>query len=370
MKYSLTLLLTFTATFLSANTVDVYFGTGGGEAAGIYHSKLNTETGTLTAASLVAQVQSPEFLAFHPNRRHLYAVAQLQGKASVIAYALAPDGALTELQSQAIPDGAAAHISVHPSGRLLLTAQYGAGTVALFPINADGTLEPCKQVIQHQGGSGVAGKRQQSAHPHWTGFAPDGRFAFVPDLGLDQIIIYQVQLQPVSIHKIGYAQAPAGAGPRHMKFSVDGQFIFLLNELSLSVSTFDYQARTGQSERLSTTPSLSPELQAQEAINAGSEILVHPNGLYVYAANRGHDSVTSFRVSPDDGQLSVIDIEPIRGAWPRSINLDSSGRWLLAAGAHSNTVTVLEIDTATGMLSYSGKRIINVPNAICIVLND
>ena len=360
------LLLTST---LHAATVDVYFGTGGGQAQGIYRASLDSEQGKLSPASLAAELDAPEFLAFHPDRTKLYAIAKVDSKPSVVAYQVAADGALEQLHAEPIPGGGAAHISVHPSGQFLLTAQYGAGSVALFPLTEDGALLPCQQVIQHQGGSRVVAHRQNSPHPHWTGFSPDGRFALVPDLGLDQIVIYQVQFEPVSIERTGHADSVPGGGLRHMKFSLDGRFIFLLNELNLSVSTLAYDADSGSAQLLASAPTLSEAVKAQQASNSGSEILVHPNGQFVYAANRGHDSVSAFQIAPD-GSLERIDVEAIRGAWPRNINIDSSGRWLLAAGAHSNTVTVLAIDPDSGSLQYPGKRVISVPNVICILLND
>ncbi|WPJ94906.1 lactonase family protein [Coraliomargarita algicola] len=363
------LLYLYTQLGLLSATVDVYFGTGGGQAHGIYHAVLDVDKGKLSEATLVAAVQAPEFLAFHPDRTKLYAVAKLDGQPSVVAYAIAADGSLSLLNSEPIVSGGAAHISVHPSGRFLLTAQYGAGSVELFPLAVDGHVQASRQVLKHVGGSGVVAKRQNAPHPHWTGFSPDGRFAFVPDLGLDQIVIYKVQSDAASIQQVGHADSIPGGGPRHMRFSVDGQYIFLLNELSLTVSTFAYDAAAGTAKLLSSAPTLSDVVKAKENSNSGSEILVHPNGQFVYAANRGHDSVTAFKIEPASGQLQVVDVEPIRGAWPRSINIDSSGRWLLAAGAHSGTVTVLAVDPDTGELSYRSKSVIQVPNAICVLLN-
>jgi len=371
MKSILIPILLFTlSSLLPAANVDVYFGTGGGEAKGIYHATLDIEKGKLSAASLAAEVEAPGFLAFHPDRSTLYAVANFESKPSVVAYKIAADGSLTLLNAEVIPDGGAVHISVHPSGNFLLTAQYGGGSVALFPLAKDGRLLPCQQVIEHEGGSGVVANRQKSPHPHWVGFSPDGRFAFVSDLGLDQIVIYQIQSDQASIKQVGHADSIPGGGPRHMKFSVDGKYIFLVNELSLSVSTFAYDAETGKAQLLSTTPTLSDAMKAKESSNSGSEIVVHPNGQFVYAANRGHDSVTAFLIDPETGHLYVTDIEPIRGAWPRNINMDTSGRWLLAAGQHSNTVTVLEIDATTGALTYPRGSVITVPSPICILLND
>jgi len=370
MKSIFSLLLLLIAPWLHAAQIVVYFGTGGGEAKGIYHATLNTEKGKLSAATLVAEVKAPGFLAFHPDRTKLYAIASIEGTPSVVAYQIGEKGLLTLLSSEVIPDGGGAHIRVHPTGHFLLTAQYGGGSVALFPLATDGTLKPCQQIVEHSGGSGVVAKRQEAPHPHYVGFSPDGRFAFVPDLGLDQVVVYQIQFDPVSIKQVGAIDAIPGGGPRHMKFSRDGQFIFLLNELSLSVSTFAYNSETAEATLRSTKPTLSDAVKAAESFNSASEILVHPNGQFVYAANRGHDSVTAFRINPETGHLDIVDVEPIRGAWPRNINIDASGRWLLAAGAHSNTVAVFEIDPATGQLTYQRNSVINVPNPICVLLND
>jgi len=363
-------MLCLVASFMYAKQVDVYFGTGGGLGKGIYHATLDTEKGKLSQATLAAKLNAPGFLTFHPDRTMLYAIAREGRQGVVVAYGIAADGSLTLRNSQDIPDGGAAHISVHPSGNFLLTAQYGAGSIALFKLNADGSLQECSQTIQHKGGSGVFENRQNKPHPHWVGFSPDGRFAFVPDLGLDQIVVYQVESDQALIKQVGQIDGIPGGGPRHMRFSVDGKYIFLLNELSLSVSTFGYDAETGAAELRSTTPTLSEAMKAKESFNSASEILVHPNGQFVYSANRGHDSVTAFQIDPATGRLYVTDIEPIRGAWPRNINLDASGRWLLAAGAHSNTVTLFEIDQVTGELTYPRNSVISVPNAICVLLND
>jgi 6-phosphogluconolactonase len=351
-----------------AQLVDVYFGTGGGAAEGIYHANLDVALGKLSPATLAAKVDAPGFLAYHPDGDHLYAVARSEAGPAVYAYTIAADGTLTLLNTELIPDGQAAHISVHPSGRFLLTAQYGGGSVALFPLDKSGRVQACQQVIEHQGASGVHPHRQASPHPHWVGYSPDARFAMVTDLGLDQIVVYQIQSDFKSLRAIAHMDALPGAGPRHMKFSVDGAYIFLLNELSLTVSTYRYDAETGQGELLSSTPTLSEQMKSKEASPSASEILVHPSGSFVYAANRGHDSVTAFQIDAETGQLYVTDVEPIRGAWPRSIALDPSGSWLLAAGADSNTISVFSIDPTTGELTYPRRSIINVPNVICILV--
>ena len=155
-----------------------------------------------------------------------------------------------------------------------------------------------------------------------------------------------------------------------MRFSVDGKFVYLLNELTLSVTTFAYDAETGKLKKLGTVPALSEEVKAKETFNSASEILVHPNGKFVYSANRGNDSVTVYNANPATGDLKVVEVEPVRGAWPRNINLDPSGKWLLAAGANSNTISVFAIDQETGELAFSRGNVWNVPGCICILFGS
>jgi 6-phosphogluconolactonase len=351
---------------VQGGVLKVYFGTGGNTSKGIYYASFDAEKGRLSQAKLVAEIGSPGFLALHPYQKKLYAVGQLEGEAVVAGYRIEASGALTQFTLSPIRDGGGAHIAVHPSGRFLLTAQYGGGSTALFPLDRDGKLG-ASVITEHEGGSGVVRGRQDKPHPHWCGYSPDGRFAFVPDLGMDGIVIYRVDQAGPAITRYGFAASVPGGGPRHMRFSVDGKLIYLLNELSLSVTTFAYDAATGTTTQRSTTPALSEAVKAKETFNSAAEILVHPNGRLVYSSNRGNDSVTVYRAEPTSGRLTVTEVEPIRGAWPRNINLDPTGRWLLAAGAHSNTVAVHAIDQDTGELSYQRQGIINVPGPICVL---
>jgi 6-phosphogluconolactonase len=189
----------------------------------------------------------------------------------------------------------------------------------------------------------------------------------VPDLGTDNIHIFKVADDQSSISAHGVAGTVPGGGPRHMRFSADGKFIYLLNELALSVTTFKWNAAAGTAERLTTTQSLPDEVKAKEAFNSAAEILVHPNGKFVWSSNRGHDSITCYRADPATGQLTVTEVEPIRGAWPRNINIDPTNGWVLAAGANSNTVSVFKIDGETGELQYQTRGTVNAPKPICIL---
>jgi 6-phosphogluconolactonase len=349
-----------------AAPVPVYFGTGGPGAKGIYRATFDPANGKLTSAELAAEIGSPGFLALHPAGGKLYAVANTPNGPGAIGYNIGADGKLEVINSAPTGDGGAAHIAVHPSGKFLLTAQYGNGSVALFPLDAEGKLGPA-QVTKHQGGSGVRKPVQEKPHAHMVSFSPDGRFALVPDLGLDQIVIYRINLDAPSIERHGVAASVPGGGPRHMKFSPDGKFIYLLNELSSSATTFAWDAAAGTAKQLANYPALSAEVKAKEAMNAAAEILVHPSGRYVYFSNRGNDTVTVFRADPTTAALQVIQVQPVRGAFPRNIALSPDANWLLAAGADSNTVSVHKVNPATGELTYQTKGVINVPAPICIL---
>jgi 6-phosphogluconolactonase len=352
---------------LRAERLFVYFGTGGTPAKGIYRSTFDAQTGKLGAAELAAEIGAPGFLALHPDGDTLYAVADGEGGQGVTGYRIARDGALQAFTAAPTGDGQGCHIAVHPSKRFLLTAQYGGGSVALFPLDAGGRLGAAA-LREHPGpGTGVVANRQKEPHPHCCRFSPDGRFALVPDLGLDGIVVYRVDAAAPAVARHGFLKAPPGAGPRHMRFSTDGRFIYLLNELSLAVSAYAWDAEAGIARLLATVPTLSEEAKAVEAHNSAAEILAHPSGRFLYASNRGHDSVTAFRADPATAALEVIQVQPVRGAFPRNINLSPCGAWLLAAGADSHTVAVHKVDPETGRLTYQTRNIIQVPAPICIL---
>ncbi|MBL9209854.1 MAG: lactonase family protein [Opitutaceae bacterium] len=362
----LLLALSGLAPALSAQVSHVYFGTSGQGTKGIYRSTFDAATGKLAPAVVAAEIGSPGFLALHPDGQKLYAVATFPGGPGAAAYRIGQDGALELINQLPTGDGGAAHIAVHSSGKFLLTAQYGGGSVALFPLDAAGKLGPAK-VIEHEGGAKVVDKRQDSPHPHYAGFSPDGRFALVPDLGLDGIVIYKIDASVPSITRHGFAASVRGGGPRHLKFSPDGKFIYLLNELSVSMTAFAWDAANGTARQVGTVPSISEAAKARETHNSGAEILMHPGGRFVYFSNRGHDTVSVFRVNPATAAAEVIQVQPVRGAFPRNINLSPDGGWLLAAGADSNTVSVHKVDPQAGELTYQTKGVINVPGPICIL---
>ena len=353
---------------MAQDSLDVWIGTGGGPAKGIYHATFNTKTGKISATELAAEIGRPGFLAMHPKGTHLYAVGSLD-EPCVAAYKIEgklKDAKLTFVNSVAIGDGGASHIAIDPTGSMILTAQYGGGSTAAFSVNKDGSLKERTGLVEHEGGSGVAGARQKASHAHWAGFSPDNRYGFVPDLGLDKVVIYKVDPKTAKITPHGAGILPPGAGPRHMKFHTTGKWAYVLHELDLAVTVYDYNADAGMMKAKQTILTVPKDELDDLKAKSCSEIRVHPSGKFVYAANRGHDTITAFRVNQDSGELKVIEREHVRGATPRNFNLDPSGKWLIAAGQQSHNLAVFEVNQDTGELIYN---VSNVPSPapICVL---
>lgn len=360
--------LLFCVSSASAQVIDVWLGTGGKPSQGIYHCTLDASAGKLSESRLVAEMNGPGFLALHPKLSILYAVGGLAGEQVVASFQIEQAGknaSLKFVNSQPIGDGGATHLSVSGDGKMIVTAQYGGGSVAAFALADDGSITKRTQLIKHTGGSKTVAGRQDSSHAHWAGFSPDQKFAFVPDLGLDQVVIYKVDTATATLTPHGAGDVAKGAGPRHMKFHNNGKWIYVLNELDYTVSLFDWNNQAGTMTLRQTVPTVAKEELDRLQFKSCSEIRVHPSGKFVYAANRGHDSVTVYQVA-EDGKLTAIQVEPVRGATPRNFNLDPSGKWLLAGGQDSHTLACFVVDESSGRITYN-RSIISTPSPICVL---
>ena len=355
-----------------ADTVDVWFGTATSEqglSKGIYHANFDTDKGTLTTPTLAATVDSPGFLAMHPNGKMLYAVARPPSGPAVIAYKIQQnDGksTLIKINSVAIGDGPAAHLAVDCSGKVLMTAQYSGGSTAIFDLADNGRIKSRRQLHKHSGGTGIVAGRQERPHAHWVGTSPDNQFVFVPDLGIDKVVVWKLDALAATLKPHGFGICPPGSGPRHMVFNPNGTHIYVLNELALSITTFAFDPKTGSMTPIQTIQTLTEAIKAKEVFNSGSEIRVHPSGKFVFAANRGNDSISVFRVDEVSQELRIVEVEPIRGSWPRNFNLDPTGKWLIAAGRQSNTAAVFSIDQSSGELTFTRQSAM-VPSPICVL---
>lgn len=367
-RHALLLLTLMIAMPATAKDLDVWIGTHqtrGEAVAGIYHLTLDDQTGKLSQATLAAAQEGAGFLVPHPmNPAVLYSTGN-----GVTAWRIDRGGAaalLEPINSQPTGDDGACHVTVDRTGRVLISAQYGGGSVSTYRLNDAGSIAERVTVLEHNDPSGVVADRQSACHPHWVGLSPDNRFVIVPDLGADRVYIHKLDATTGELTRHGSVETLPGGGARHFKFHPTLPVGYLVNELALSLSVFDWNADAGQLSLRQTIPTLSEEQKSAEATNSGSEVRVHPSGRFVYSANRGHDTITAFSVDQQSGELSLIETEPIRGSWPRNFNVTPSGKWLLAAGRDSNTLAVFAIDPDTGSLQYT-LEMAQVPAPICVL---
>lgn len=349
----------------------VYIGTYTGEnSRGIYATELDVAAATLSKPTCVAELKNPSFLALHPSQPVLYAVGELgefQGKRSGAVSALRIDdqtGELTLLGQQPSGAGGACHLSVDARGRVVVVANYGGGSVASFPLTEDGRLQPAASVIQHTGQS-VHPTRQTAPHAHAAVWDPTGRFVLVPDLGLDKVMLYRADLSTAELqpHEPPHIDVPPGSGPRHCEFGADGRTLYVLNELTTTVSVFRYVTQQATFEAIQSISALPEDFDGS---NTSAEVVVHPSGRYLYTSNRGHDSIAVFAIDGDSGRLTLIDHVPSGGRTPRSFAVDPTGSILLSANQDSDNVVVYRIDPESGVPEPAGNEI-SVGKPVCLV---
>ncbi|MEX0321912.1 MAG: lactonase family protein [Puniceicoccaceae bacterium] len=357
---------------LNAESLTVYFGTSGGNQSGskgIYSTSFDTESGKLSPdVRLVGEISSPGFLARHPSLPVIYSTGNKVGTRTPVAasWAIGDDGSLNAINQEPTDCGGSAHLAVDPTGKLLVTAQYGNGTIAVFPIKKDGKLEAHSQIIQLEKAT-KATSRQNAPHPHNVTFSPCGHYVFVPDLGADCTYVFKVDLKGKKLIAHGSGKTKPGSGPRHMKFSVDGKLAYVLNELSLTVDSFAWDPESGKLTLIDTEKTLPEAVKERELMNTASEIRVHPNGKWVYTANRGNDSISVYKVNKGDGTLKWVDFTPARVAWPRNFNIDPTGKWIIVGGQNTSNTGVFSIDQTTGLLTYQQRSAVGIPAPICIL---
>jgi 6-phosphogluconolactonase len=352
--------------------VGTYTRTGptkAGQAQGIYVYRMDPSSGALTLASKIPKVVNPSYVVLHPSQPDLYAVNEIREMdrkpgGGVSAFAIDPEtGALRYLNRQSSHGTHPCHLSVDRTGRYLFVANYTSGSVAMYPLTDDGQIEPASDVVQHAGSS-VDPERQTGPHAHSINVDPSNRYALVADLGLDQILVYRLDLERgklVPNDPPAVATAP-GAGPRHLDFHPNGRFVYAVNEMASSITAYAYDAAKGTLRALQTL-SMLPEGYAGP--NSCADVHVHPSGSFVYGSNRGHDSIASFAIDPRTGLLTRLGWESTQGQTPRGFGIDPTGALLLAANQDSSTIVAFHVDAVSGRLTPTGS-ISAVPTPVCV----
>ncbi|MFZ4764685.1 MAG: lactonase family protein [Roseimicrobium sp.] len=349
------------ATLLVGSDQFVYFGTYTGAKSpsqGIYVATFDDATGKLAAPELAAEAKSPSFLAIAPSKKFLYAVSEGDGKeGGVSSFAIdAATGKLTLLNKESSKGAGPCHVSVDPTGNVLLTANYGSGHVASLPIKADGSLAAPASVHLQGPASNANPKRQAGPHAHSINVDKAGQFAFACDLGCDKVFIYKLDNATGTLlpNAPAFAEVPAGSGPRHFAFHPSGQFAYVNNEMTLTVSGFRYQPTTGALTLIETLSTLPPGESAGPGLST-AETAVHPSGKFVYVSNRGHDTIACYRCDATTGKLNFMECAPALVKVPRNFGIDVTGKWMITAGQNSNSVAVFAIDQETGKITPTGQ---------------
>ena len=334
-----------------------YVGTyTGPKSKGIYLYELDLATGRIFAHGLACETTHPSFVAHHPTRRFCYAaneVGDFEGRktGSVTALSVDPSALkLTSLNQQPSEGLWPCHLTVDRTGRHVLVANYGSGTVTVLPIRDDGSLGPPACTIQHEG-HGPHPKRQEGPHAHSVNIDPAGEFVIAADLGIDQLQISHLDAATgrLTPHDPAFVRVAPGSGPRHLAFSPDGRFAYLLTELANTIVVYSLADRRAVLTELQTVSLLPADFKGQ---SSGAEVKVHPTGRFVYGSSRGHDSIAIFRVHAGTGKLTPVAIEPSRGKEPRNFAIDPSGQYLVVANHKSDNLVVFRIDLSTGRLEH------------------
>jgi 6-phosphogluconolactonase len=349
----------------------VYIGTYTGPTSkGIYLSYFDSATGKLSPPEVAAETTNPSFLALHPGGQWLYAVGEVssyQGKAEGVVSSFRIDqsnGQLTLLNQQPSGGGGPCHLTLDKTGKCLLVANYGSGSVAALPVESDGRLGSPGMSIQHHGSS-LNPQRQAGPHAHFITPDPNNTFVLACDLGLDKVLVYRLSPMQASLTPDDppSGSLKPGSGPRHLAFNPNGRFLYVINELSSSLTTCSYDPGKGILKELETRSTLPPEFKGE---NSCAEVQMHPSGSFVYGSNRGHNSIAVFRINPRDGRIQRIEDVACGGKTPRHFALDPSGRWLLVENQDSNNVLVFAVDLSSGRLMPTAEKI-EVGAPVCLV---
>ncbi len=367
MRLLLTICISFCAITLSAQNYYLFVGTyTSGKSKGIYVYEFNSKNGEVKWVSNTDSADNPSFLTVAPDGKHLYAVNEINknNAGRVSAYAFdAETGNLSFINQQSSGSEHPCHISITKNGKWLTVANYTGGSLAAFPVNKDGSVQPFSQHIIHKGKS-VNPDRQEKAHVHATFFSPDEKFLFTPDLGTDRVNIYQFNgnaSKPLQPAAVPYLTVDPGAGPRHLDFSPNKKHLYLMEEMGGAVTVYAYN--NGAPKRIQRIATHPADFKGQPG---SADIHLSPDGKFLYASNRGDENnLAIFSIDAATGKLTNVGYQSTLGVQPRNFMIDPTGRFLLVANQKTNNMVVFKRDPVTGLLQQTLQQI-EVPSPVCL----
>lgn len=324
------------------------------KSEGIYTGTFDTSTGTLGPVKLAVKVENPTFLALHPKGKFLYAVSESK-EATVNAYRIGAEGALELINSRPAEGGGACHLSLDATGSCVMIANYGGGSIASFPVQPDGSLGERASFFQFSG-TGPNTSRQEKPHAHHITSDPNNNLVYACDLGTDKIWIFQLDATKAVLteNTPSFGQAPSGGGPRHLIFHPKLPIVYVNNELTRTVSSYSWNPANGELKSIQELSTLPADAEAK---GSNSEIVIHPNGQWLYVSNRVHDSIATYAVNSSDGTLTFLEAFKIEASIPRHITLDPSAQWMISGGQKNDLITVNPVDATTGKLKPTSQTL-------------
>ncbi len=323
---------------------------------GIALFSLNNSTGEVSKIKEFKEVINSSYVAISNDGKYLFTIERPpKSKNGLVSsfYILDEGKSLEFINSKEIPGSGACYISLSDSGNTLMVANYSQGNVVTFSVDEDGFIGDPVSNIYHQGSS-VNKDRQESPHPHMILHAPKSNLVLVPDLGIDKIMLYHLSIDSkLSPALQPYAKVPEGSGPRHFAFHPSMKYGYILNELNATVTAFNLDPNEEELKLINTVSILPPDFKE---FNKSADILVSCNGKFLYATNRGHNSVAILKIDESSGEVEYIKTVNCGGDWPRAFRMDPTGKFLLVANKNSGNIVVFQINENTGDLTFVSKN--------------
>lgn len=332
-----------------------------GDSKGIYSFILDAETSRILDVKEAAQLDNPTYLAISQDNQYLYSVIKKGELGGVAAYLIHTPSKNIEMLNAQLSEGAPpCHVSIDQTNRTVVTANYHKGTIESYMVNEqDGTINSATSIMEHKG-TGLNKERQEKPHAHYAGFTADNKYVVAIDLGIDKLITYEEK--NAALTKVNSLSVNPGSGPRHLVFHPSGKYAYIMTELSSEVIVLAYHNADGSFKELQYISTVPTEFDEN---NQGSAIHISSDGRFVYAANRGHNSIAVFRVNQNSGELTFVESTYTEGDWPRDFALDPTDKFLIVANEKSNNIVLFARDKSTGKLRLLQSDI-EVPDPVCV----
>jgi 6-phosphogluconolactonase len=333
-----------------------------GKSEGIYVYKFNVQTGEFKAESIAKGLKNPSFLVVSPDEKYVYSAGEIDKNGAIYSFSFdKKSGTLTQLSTQSSNGNYPCHVDIDKTGKWVIAGNYGAGNLTVLPVEANGGLGKPTQTIQHLG-KGTNPDRQEGPHVHSINIALNNVDVFVPDLGIDKIMTYSLDAKTgkLTAGNPAFTKVKDGSGPRHFTFHPNGKTAYVIHEMTGEVSAFDYKKGS-----LTAIQTISTKPANHTGDFNSADIHISPDGKFLYASNRVHDSLVIYSIDAKTGKLTYVAHQSVMGKKPRNFMIDPTGNFVLVANQDSDNITIFKRDAQKGTLTPTGKEIA-VPNPVCL----